>query len=253
MRVEASGLALARGGRTVLAGLTFVLAPGTVTLVAGPNGAGKSTLLSALAGDLAPAAGVIRMDGLAPARVPLARRARLRAVLPQRPSVAFAFRVRDLVAMGLHPHGLAAGHPPGADIVERALSALDLAGLADRPVPALSGGEESRAHIARVFAQVEGALAGGLRPLLLLDEPTAGLDYRHQFALADRLRALARRGVTVAVSLHDLPLGRRLADRVLLLSGGRLAATGPPDVVLAPGEIARVFGLGPEEAARLAA
>lgn len=252
MRVVAEGLVLARRGRTIVSGVSFALPPGAITLVAGPNGAGKSTLLAALAGDLAPAAGEIRIDGARPDRLPLSARARLRAMLPQRPSVAFAFPLRTLVAMGLHPHGLEPSREPGRRIVAQAIAGLDLAHLADRPATELSGGEQQRAHLARVVAQAAGALASGLRPLLLLDEPTTGLDYRHQFALAEMLRALARRGATIAASLHDLPLGRRLADCALLLAEGRLRSAGPPAEALAPPMVARWFGLAAEEARRLA-
>lgn len=253
MTVTVEGVTLARRGRTILADLSFTLAPGSITLVAGPNGVGKSTLLAALAGDLVPTTGCICLAGMPLFRMPLAERARRRAMLPQRPAVAFGFPVEALVAMGLHPHGLIAARDPGRRIVRQAVAALDLEHLADRPAVALSGGEEQRAHLARMLAQVEGALCAGHRPLLLLDEPTTGLDYRHQFALARTLRGLAERGVTIALSLHDLALGRRLADRVLLLGDGRLRAAGPPDAALAPGLVTRWFGLEAAEARRLVA
>ena len=251
--LRVSGLELARRGRAVLAGITFALAEGEVAVLVGPNGAGKSTLLCALAGDLAPQAGRILYGCRTLHSLTLAERARLRAVLPQRPQVAFGFPVRSVVAMGLHPHGLSPEQEPGRHIVAAALEALDLTLLGDRPAFALSGGEEQRTHLARTLAQVEAARVAGRRPLLLLDEPTTGLDYRHQYALVRLLRGLASRGVTIMASLHDIALARDLADRVLLLADGRLWAEGAPAEALTPAHLARCFGLEQSEARRLAA
>jgi iron complex transport system ATP-binding protein len=251
--LRVSGLALARQDRTILTGIGFALPAGSLAALIGPNGAGKSTLLAALAGDLVPRSGDITVGEHPLAGMALAERARIRAMLPQRPQIAFGFPVSDVVAMGLHPHGLSARTEPGRRIVTGALSALDLLALADRPAFALSGGEEQRAHLARTLAQVEGALAAGLTPLLLLDEPVTGLDYRHQDALARLLRGLAAQGVTIVMSVHDIAIARDLADRVLLLAEGRLRADGPPGAVLSAPLIARWFGLDERAAHRLAA
>ncbi|WP_318772848.1 ABC transporter ATP-binding protein [Thermaurantiacus sp.] len=244
-------MALVRHGRRVLEDVTFDLEPGSLTVLVGPNGAGKSTLLAALAGDLKPAAGTLVHHGLA--RPSPRAWARVRALLPQRPSVAFAFTVHEVVAMGLHPHGLAGDRAPGDRLVADALAACDLGPLAHRPVTTLSGGEAQRVHLARVLVQAEGARQAGLAPLLLLDEPTTGLDLRHQVALAQELRHRARQGITLVASLHDLALARRLADRVMLLAEGRVRAWGPASEALAPPLIARWFGLDPAEARHLAA
>ncbi|MFN7173152.1 MAG: ATP-binding cassette domain-containing protein [Thermaurantiacus tibetensis] len=251
--LEAVDLGLARAGRRVLGRLTHRFRPGEVTVLAGPNGAGKSTLLAALAGDLVPSSGRILLDGAPPHALPLEERARRRAALPQQPSVAFAFAVREVVAMGLHPHGLAPDCPPGMALVEHALAALDLAAMAARPATQVSGGEGQRIHLARVLVQAEAALAAGLLPLLLLDEPATGLDWRHQFALVRLLQGLAARGATVVLSLHDLPLARALGGEVLLLAEGGLRACGTAGEVLAPPLLARWFGLGEREARLLAA
>lgn len=251
--LRVSGLELARLGHAVLAGVSFGLAEGNIAVLIGPNGAGKSTLLSALAGELAPQAGCILYGRRNLHSLKLAERARLRSVLPQRPHIAFGFPVRSVVAMGLHPHGLSARQEPGHHIVVGALEALDLLSLADRPAFALSGGEEQRTHLARTLAQVEAALVAGVRPLLLLDEPTTGLDYRHQDALVRLLRGLASRGVTIMASLHDIALARDLADHVLLLADGRLWAEGAPAEALTPPHLARCFGLEERAARRLAA
>jgi iron complex transport system ATP-binding protein len=246
-------LELARGKRTILSDVSFALPAGSLAALIGPNGAGKSTLLAALAGDLAPRSGDITYGDHPLADMTLADRARMRAMLPQRPQIAFGFPVQAVVAMGLHPFGLCAQTEPGKRIVEGALQALDLKAFADRPAFALSGGEEQRTHLARVLAQIEGALAAGLKPLLLLDEPTTGLDYRHQYALAGLLRGLAAQGVTIVMSVHDVAMARDLADRVLLLAEGRVRADGSPAAVLATPLLARWFGLNETAAHRLAA
>lgn len=249
----ADKLSLMRDSRPILSGLSACFLAGRISLLVGPNGAGKSTLLSALAGDHVPASGQLCLDGTPLHRMPLAGRARRRAVLPQQASVAFAFPVRALVAMGLHPFGIAPDGATGRALVDGALAAMDLDELADRPATAISGGEAQRAHLARVLVQVEGALGAGLSPLLLLDEPATGLDWRHQFALVRLLHALAARGVAIIASLHDLPLARALGGDVMLLAEGRLQATGPVGDVLAPPLLARWFGIEETEARLLAA
>lgn len=249
----ADELGLARDGRTILSGISARFAPGSLTVLIGPNGAGKSTLLAALAGDLVPASGRLLLDGIPLQRLALAARARRRAMLPQRAGIAFAFPVRALVAMGLYPFAIAPASPRGRALVAGAIAAMDLEPLADRPATAISGGEAQRAQLARVLVQVEAALPDGPPPLLLLDEPAAGLDWRHQFALVRLLRALSARGVAVVVSLHDLPLARALGGEVMLLAEGRVQAKGPADAVLAPPLLARWFGLAEAECRLLAA
>lgn len=251
--LEALGLTLARAGRPILSDLNARFAPGSLSLLVGPNGAGKSTLLAALAGDMQLTGGRLLLDDVPLGSLPLGQLARRRAMLPQRAGLAFAFPVQALVAMGLHPHGIAPQSAMGRALVAEALAALDLAHLADRRATAISGGEAQRAHLARVLVQVEAALRAGHTPLLLLDEPATGLDWRHQFALVRLLRTLADRGVAVIVSLHDLPLARALGGTVLLLAEGRLQASGPAEQVLAPAMLGRWFGLDEAEALLLAA
>lgn len=251
--LAAQDVRLERDGRAILTGLSACFAHGSLTVLVGPNGSGKSTLLAALAGDIAPAQGKLLLNGICLDRIPLAELARSRAMLPQRASVAFAFPVRALVAMGLHPFGIAPDSSKGRALVAGAVAEMDLEPLADRPATTISGGEAQRAHLARVLVQVEASLAIGHPPLLLLDEPATGLDWRHQFALVRLLRALAARGVAVIVSLHDLPLARALGGDVMLLAEGRLQACGPADQVLAPPMLARWFGLDEDESRLLAA
>jgi iron complex transport system ATP-binding protein len=141
--------------------------------------------------------------------------------------------VETLVGLGRLPHRAA----PAADraAVDAALAAMDLCPFRARPATELSGGERARALIARALAQEA--------PLLLADEPTAGLDPAHQIALMARFRRLAREGRGVVTALHDLALAARWCDRLLLLQAGRLVADGPPEAVLTPERLASVYGV----------
>ena len=190
----------------------------------GPNGAGKSTLLSVMSGDLRPDRGVVELDGAdvrSWTHVELAMR---RAVLLQQLTMTFPFTVRQTVEMGRSPW---TGHEAEDDDerrIEEAMAATDVTHLADRTFPSLSGGERARAGMARVIAQDA--------RVLLLDEPTAALDVRHQEQVLELAAALARAGGTVVVVMHDLGLAAAYADRVVILADGTVRADGRPDDVL---------------------
>ena len=248
LAVEA--LAFGRAAKPLAAGLSLTFLPGSVTVLAGPNGAGKSTLLDVLAGELPPLAGRISWGGMAMSGLSLARRGRLRAMLCQKADIAFDFAVSDVVAMGLSPHDIDQACAEGRALVARALDDLELGRLAGRPATRLSGGEQQRVHLARTLVQLRAGLARGDGGLLLLDEPTTGLDYRHQLALLGLVREAAAAGATVVATLHDLPLACRLADRILLLGGGRLVADLPPSE-LDPARVGLLYGIAHTEAARL--
>jgi iron complex transport system ATP-binding protein len=229
MRASAVGYRV--GAARLVEGVDLDAAGGQLTMVVGPNGAGKSTLCALLAGDLRPTSGVVELDGRpigAWSRRELARR---RAVLPQHAATSGWFRAVDLVAMGRHAWGRGAGD------LERAHAALVEAGvghLAERPFPTLSGGEQARVHLARVLVQDT--------PVLLLDEPTASLDLRHQHLVAAVARDRADRGVAVVAVVHDLALAGAYADRVVAMAGGRVVADGSPAEVLRGEALTRLYG-----------
>jgi len=235
--VEATEVAFAYRGAPVFRDVSFAIGAGELVGLCGPNGAGKSTLLRLLLGLHAPSSGRVTLAGTpldAMSRRQIARQA---ALLPQDAPADVPLSVREAVALGRLPH-LGRLQPESAadlEAVARALAATDMSAFADRPITQLSGGERHRAHLARALAQEA--------PLLLLDEPIAGLDIAHQLAAMDLLRATAGDGRAVLVALHDLPLAARRCDRILLLAGGTLVADAPPAQVLTPETLARVFGV----------
>jgi iron complex transport system ATP-binding protein len=214
------------GGSLIVDRVALDVAEGEWVTIIGPNGAGKSTALRAIGG-LIPFTGSVL---LGPDQVQtLRRRARARAVatVAQTPVVPPGMRVLDYVLLGRTPYIPPLGRESAADLsaVDEVLTSLDLTAFAGRRLDTLSGGERQRAFLARALAQ-------GAR-ILLLDEPTSALDIGHQqevLELVDRLRH--ERGLTVLATMHDLSIAGEYADRMVLLAGGRVVASGPPREVL---------------------
>ena len=234
--LEARDLAVDLGGRRVLETVSFAVRPGERVALVGPNGAGKTTLLRAITG-LIPYAGGLELKGR-PVRAWRPRdRAREVALVRQQADLAVEFTASEIVALGRAPHLGWTQRLRGEDraAVEAALEAVDLGALASRPVTQLSGGEQQRVALAQALAQDA--------PLLLLDEPTAHLDVRHQLDLLDRLGALAAAGKTIVAALHDLDRAAAFADRLWVLAEGTLLADGPPAEVLTPATLRRAFGV----------
>ncbi len=223
--VEAS-ITVAR--RFILDRVSLAVAPGELVIVLGPNGAGKSTLLGALAGDRALASGEVRLDGRPLSAWSGHERAQRRAVVEQKSTLNAAFRAREVVMLGRADE----------DIARRALAEVGLDHAADRLYPALSGGEQQRVQIARALTQIWGTTPSAL----LLDEPVSALDVSVQHAVMALARRRARAGCAVLMTLHDLNLAAQYADRVALLSAGRMIAIGAPAAVLTPATIGAVFG-----------
>lgn len=223
---RADAVSLTLQGRAIVRDVSLALDPGTVTVLVGPNGAGKSSLLKLLAGEVAPTHGRVQLDGTDLARIPPPALARRRAVLPQSAEVAFAFRVAEVVSIGL----LGTQASTGARIA-RLLERVDLAGFAARGYDTLSGGERQRVQLARALAQVE-VMDPDKPRYLLLDEPTASLDLAHQLLVLREARAHADAGGAVLAILHDLNLAAMVADRMAVLVAGTLLAHGPPTSVM---------------------
>jgi iron complex transport system ATP-binding protein len=220
--------------------LSLQLPAGELTALIGPNGAGKSTLLRLLCGLLAPQKGVMLLEGAPLQRSSRRSLARRIAVLPQRLQVSFDADVETVVALGRTPHRAPLGTwwgPPGRDheAVETALAETDTARFRDRPLGALSGGEQQRVALALALAQEA--------DVLLLDEPTSHLDPVQAQAVLDLVQGLRRqRHLTVIAVLHDLNLASLYATRILLLHQGELIADGPPPDVIRPDILEPVYG-----------
>ncbi|GIM93716.1 heme ABC transporter ATP-binding protein [Paractinoplanes toevensis] len=230
--MKATGVSVSLGGRTVVSSVDLHVSPGEVVALVGPNGAGKSSLLAAVSGDL-PSSGEVMVDERPLDSYKPIELARLRAVLPQKAALSFPFTVGEVVRMGRAPWS---GRPEAAedeDAVAEAMELTETTGFAARPFPALSGGEQARVALARVLAQ--------RTPLLLLDEPTAALDLRHQELVLSVTRARAASGTAVIVVLHDLSLAAAYADRACVLAAGRVRSEGPPSSVFTPELLSEVY------------
>ena len=220
-----------RGECPVVDQVSTELRAGDLVGLIGPNGAGKTTLMRGALG-LLPHQGHSSLSAL-PANV----RARAVAWLPQTREIAWPVSVETLVMLGRVPHLGAGQSPRGEDhaAVSDALAAMDLTGFATRPATALSGGEQARVLMARALAQN--------CPLIMADEPVAGLDPRHQIATLAHLQSLTQSGKAALVSLHDLGLAARFCDRLILMDRGQKIAEGPPEDVLTEDHLRRVFGI----------
>ena len=215
-----------------------------LTCLLGPNGAGKSSLLRLLAGEWLPGSGQVTFLGKALPDWDRRALARHRAVLPQRVRVAFPFTVEEVVRLGRSPYDGREHRRTTDQAVADALAAFELSALASRPYTRLSGGEQQRVHLARVFAQVDAQTGDLSEKTLLLDEPLNNLDMEHQYGLLALLRRLTDRGALILAVLHDLNLAFRFADQVVLLDQGRVEAHGAPYEVLTESLLSRVFRVG---------
>jgi iron complex transport system ATP-binding protein len=230
---------LGYGKRAVLTGLDLEVRPGEVVAIVGPNGVGKSTIIRAVSGVIPLAEAQLAVDGKDLSRLSAAERARLIAVVPQAVRLPPAFTALEVVLMGRTPYLSWFDRESASDraIALTAMKRTQVVDLADRMVGELSGGEQQRVMVARALAQSA--------PILLLDEPTAHLDLRHQDIVLRLVRSLADKGgLAVLAALHDLNLVARFADRVALLSNGRLERVGEPDDVLTPSILTPVYGIG---------
>lgn len=233
--LELRGVGFEVGGTPLLRDVSCVAPPSTVTALIGPNGAGKSTLLRVAAAVVRPAHGSVHFGGADLHRLRARARARVVALVEQRPSTDLDLTVTQVVELGRIPHlpRLAAPGPHDHAAVERALHTAGVTELAERRYLTLSGGERQRVHIASALAQEP--------RLLLLDEPTNHLDVGAQLEILQLLPMLAGQGVTVVTALHDLSHAAAISDQVLLLDGGRRAAYGPPETALDPALLDQVY------------
>lgn len=237
--LEIRNVTIMRGSRRVIDGLGLdPFRAGELTVIAGPNAAGKSTLLHAIA-QLLPYDGTIRHDGQDLARLSRSARARLIGFMPQSVEPRSALSVLDGLQVAMNAGGgLAGGELRGKEGARHALAVLDRFGLIDlalRPMQALSGGQRQMVALAQAMIRDP--------RILLLDEPTSALDLARQYRLLSEARLLAREGRIVIAVLHDLMLSAQWADRIVMLDGRKVVASGRPDEVLTAGLLARIYGV----------
>jgi iron complex transport system ATP-binding protein len=234
--LQASGLCLARGGKTVIDNLSVTLSGGELVALIGPNGAGKSTLLRMLTGFLLSDQGECSLGDRRLAAWPREQLARCRAVMRQQNNLTFAQSAQSVVAMGRAPW------PEGQtrEIVAEVMQLTGCERLAQRDYRQLSGGEQQRVQLARVLAQLW--QDGAPRGWLFLDEPTSALDLFWQQQTLRLLRQLTRTGnLTVCTVLHDLNQASLWADRILLMHAGSLVAQGTPQTVMTEATLTRWY------------
>ncbi|MDJ0655605.1 MAG: ABC transporter ATP-binding protein [Xanthomonadales bacterium] len=237
MKLEAANISVAVRGARLVNEASFGLGGGELVGLIGPNGAGKSTLLKAVVGVGPRAAGTVSLDSRPLHSYARLERARLLAYLPQERRVEWRLSSREVVMLGRYPHQRGFGPPSDASrqAVERALSLVEAEPIADREFRVLSGGEKARVLLARALA-VEA-------PILLADEPTAGLDPYHQLHVMEILRGIADAGVAVLIVLHDLTLAGRFADRLILMNRSRIVDSGPAGQVLTDANLKHAYSV----------
>ena len=235
MTLAAQDLSFGYPGETIGAGVSVTVATGKALALLGPNGGGKTTLLKTLLGLLKPHAGMVTLDGHSLTDMSVSERAQLIGYVPQAHSGAFAFAVRDVVLMGRTVHQGIFASPTSVDrcVVEEKLEELGIAHLADRPYTMISGGERQLVLIARALAQEPS--------YIVLDEPTASLDFGNQGKVMAQIKALTMKGLGVLFTTHDPNQAMRYADRVALLGDGRLVADGDPAGVLDATTLSRLY------------
>jgi len=235
--LEVRSLEAGFASRAVLRQVTFSAAPGEVLGVLGPNGSGKTTLFRTLLGLLPPRGGEVLLEG-----IPLARRsrseiARLAGYVPQGHAAYFPFSVHEFVLLGRSAHHgtFAAPARRDRDLAQAALERLGVGSLAGRAITEVSSGERQLALIARALAQEP--------RILVMDEPTASLDFGNQIRVLEAVRALAGSGLSVLFSTHDPDHAFLAAKRVLMLGEGGLVAQGAPGEVIRPDTLERLYGV----------
>lgn len=233
----ATNISLCLGRRKILQNANFTAKAGQLTAIVGPNGSGKTTLLKALCDELA-FEGRIEINGTNIAQRTAWELAAIRAVLPQSSALAFPFTVLEVVQIGLR----AGTSGLESDMPMQALRKVGLAQYAHRNLQELSGGEQQRAHLARVLAQVWQPVLNGAPRWLLLDEPVASLDIAHQLQVMRLAQDFARAGGGVIAVMHDLNLTAMFADTIAVIANGEVIAQGPTQQVMCDDILSRAYG-----------
>jgi iron complex transport system ATP-binding protein len=235
---QAKNISFSAGTKKILDQVSVAVFPGKFTAIVGPNGAGKSTLLKALCGDLTPEAGEIVLNDQPTSSYSSKELALTRAVLPQKTHLSLAFTAKEVVMLGRTPHSTT--NSQNEKITREVMGEADVYHLKDRIYQTLSGGEQQRVNLARVFAQLHDQREHPT--YLLLDEPTSSLDIAQQHGLLDIVRQrCVERGYGVAAVIHDLNLAAQYADYFLFMKNGKEVGQGPSQLMLRKEMIEHTF------------
>jgi iron complex transport system ATP-binding protein len=237
MQLDVEALAFGYPGRPIGRDVSFTLRGGEVLAILGPNGGGKTTLFRTVLRLLEPQGGRITVDGEPIERWSRGRLARVFGYVPQAQLGLFPFTIREMVLMGRTAHLGPFVAPSSRDraVADDALHALGLGSLAERPYTQVSGGERQLTLIARALAQEPA--------ILVMDEPTASLDFGNQVRVLAQTRALAARGIGIILSTHDPDQAFLCADRVALLRAGTVTRVGPPEEIVTPASLYETYGV----------
>ena len=237
MKLSVENLSFGYRNKIVGAGVSFSLDAGEVLCLLGPNGAGKTTLFKTILALVPPLGGVIKADEAAIDRWPRQSLARMFGYVPQAQLGFFPFTVQEVVLMGRTARIGLFNTPSARDreIAQQLLEVLGISNLAERPYTEVSGGERQLTLIARALAQEP--------QVLVMDEPTASLDFGNRVRVLSEIKALASRGIAVFLSTHDPDHAFLCAQRVAILHRGTLAHVGPPEEVITPAILRAVYGV----------
>jgi len=234
-KLIASNLCYSIGDKRLLDNVSMELAGGCLHAVLGPNGSGKSTLLKILTGIWKLSSGTITWKGLPLLSQKRQEISRIISLVPQNPQPSFDFLVEDIVAMGRYAYNTRYWNAKDEPLVHEVLRSVDAWHLRHRKVNHLSYGERQRVYIARALVTES--------PILLLDEPTAGLDIRHQVEIWDLLQRLVAEGKIIVITTHDLTIAERYCGNVFVLNEGRCVGSGPYSSLMTPTVLEEVFGI----------
>lgn len=235
-KLIASNLCYSIGNKKLLDNVSLELTSGCLHAILGPNGSGKSTLLKTLTGIWKLSSGSVSWQELSLLSRKRQDISRIISLVPQNPQTSFDFLVEDIVAMGRYAYNTRYWNAKDEPLVHQALHSADAWHLRHRKINQLSYGERQRVYIARALVTES--------PILLLDEPTAGLDIRHQLEIWDLLQKLVARGKIIAITTHDLTIAERYCDNVFVLDEGRCVGSGVFSSVMTPSILEKVFGIG---------